>query len=109
MTRASARICSVSAVLRIPARQLNESSCAIRFREFAAVPARRPAALARKQPDLKQLERIFVAILLGMTDPRSALITWTSPATVRPTLPALSSCVTAPCADISDDFHVGVG
>jgi hypothetical protein len=36
--------------------------------EFAAVPARSPAALAREQPDLEALERIFVAIVFGMTN-----------------------------------------
>jgi len=36
--------------------------------EFAAVPARSPAALAREQPDLEELERIFVAIVFGMTN-----------------------------------------
>ena len=35
-------------ILRIAARQFDEASCPIRFREFATVPAGRPAALTGK-------------------------------------------------------------
>ncbi len=55
-------------ILRLSACQLDEASGAIRFGKFAAVPARRPAALARKQPDLEKLKGVFVAIVFGMTD-----------------------------------------
>src|SRR5579863_646222 len=53
-TRVSAyeqRLC----VFWLSARQLNKTSCPIRFRKLAAVPARRRASLPRKQPDLKEL------------------------------------------------------
>jgi hypothetical protein len=55
-------------ILRISACQLDEASGAIRLGEFAAVPRRLPAVVARKQPDLDELEGICVAILLGTTD-----------------------------------------
>src|SRR5258705_296562 len=50
--------------------ELDEASGAIFFGEFAAVPAGLPATMAWKQPDLKQLEGIFVGIMFGMADTR---------------------------------------
>ena len=58
-------------ILRISACQLDEASCPVRFREFAAIPAGHPAALMGKQPDLEELEGVLVAIVLGMTYARS--------------------------------------
>jgi hypothetical protein len=49
-------------VLWISACQLDQASCPIRFREFAAIPAGRPTALTGNQPDLEQLEGVLVPI-----------------------------------------------
>jgi hypothetical protein len=56
-------------ILRISARQHDKGPSAIRFWEAAAVPARRPAALTGKQPDLEELKRVFAVIALQMADP----------------------------------------
>jgi len=96
-------------ILRIPARQLDETSGAIRFGEFAAVPARLPAAVARKQPDLEELEGAFVAIVLGMTDPGSSAhdldVASHGPADIAGAVFMGHRAL----ADIGDDFHVGMG
>ena len=70
-TRASARICNASRVLRVSTRERDQATRPIGFREAAAVPARRSTALTRKQPDLEDFQRIILGIALGMADPRS--------------------------------------
>ena len=43
---------------------------AIGSREPASLPTRRPSALTREQPNLKQPQRSFAAVVLGMADTR---------------------------------------
>jgi len=96
-------------ILRISARQLDKASGAIRFGEFAAVPARRPAAVTRKQPDLEELEGVLVAIVLGMTDSGSGAhdldVASNSPTDIAGAIFVRHRA----SADIGDDFHVSMG
>ena len=95
--------------LRISARQLDKASGAIRLGEFSAVPARLPAAVVRQQPDLEELEKVFVAIVFGMTDSRSSAhdldVAGHGPADIAGAVFVRHGAV----AHIGDDFHVGMG
>ena len=96
-------------ILRIPARQFDQASGAIRFGDFATVPARSPTAMARTQPDLEELEGVFVAIVLGMSDARSGTYDLDI-AGYDPTDVAYAIFVRdGALADVSDDFHVDMG
>jgi len=96
-------------ILRISACQLDEASGTIRFGKFAAVPARLPAAVARKQPDLEELEGVFVAIVLGMTDPGSSTHDLDVAGHGPPDIAGAIFVCHRALADIGDDFHVGMG
>jgi len=93
---------------RIPGCKLDEASGAIRLREFAAVPARRPSALAWKQPELEKLEGAFVAIVFGMTDSGAGAhdldIASNGPTDVAGAIFMRDRAL----PDIGDDFHVRV-
>jgi hypothetical protein len=95
-------------VLRLSACQLNKSPGAIRLGEFAAVPAGLAAVLTRTQPDLKELERIVVSILLGMTDPGPGThdldVTRHGAADIAGAILVRYSAL----ADVGNDFHVGM-
>jgi hypothetical protein len=95
-------------ILRISARQHDKGPSAIRFWEAAAVPARRPAALTGKQPDLEELKRVFAVIALQMADPGAGAhhldVALYCPTDVAG---AIFVCNDA-LADIGDDFHVCV-
>ena len=96
-------------ILWIPARQFDETSRAIRFGKFAAVPARRPTAVAGQQPDLEELEGILVAVVFGMTDSGSGAhdldVASNCPTDVAGTIFVGDRAL----PDIGDDFHVGMG
>jgi hypothetical protein len=95
-------------ILRISACQLDKVSGAIHLGEFATVPARLPAAMARKQPDLEELKEVFVAIVLGMTDSGSSAhnldVASRGPADITGVVFVRHRAL----ADIGYDFHVGV-
>jgi hypothetical protein len=95
--------------LRISACQLDEASGAIRFGEFAAVPARLPTAVARQQPDLEEFEGVFITVVLGMTDSSSRAhdldVAGDGPADIACAV-FVRDCA---LANIGDDFHVRVG
>jgi hypothetical protein len=95
-------------VVRISTCQLDEASGAIPFGEFAAVPPRRPAAVAWKQPDLEDLEGVFAAIVLGMTDSGAGAhdldIAGNGPADVAGAIFMRDR----PLPDVCNDFHVRV-
>src|SRR5882724_610797 len=94
------------AALWISARQLDQAPGAIRLRKLAGVPTGRPAALTRKKPDLEQLEWVFVAVVLGMTDSGSCAhdldVTSHGPTDIAGTVFMRDGAL----ADMGYDFHV---
>src|ERR1700722_8052585 len=95
--------------LRLPACQLDETSRPICFRKLAAVPAGRPAALTGKQPDLEELQRILIAIVLGMPDPGSGTYDLDVARYGAANIADAILMGDRALADIGDDFHVCMG
>ena len=83
-------------VLIEAARERHEAPRAVALRKGLRTPGRRTAPLRRHDPDLENSRRPVLEIVFGVADAGPALITCTSPASVRPSLPRLSLCVMAP-------------
>ena len=74
----------------------DKTAGSVRLGKRLGAPGRLAAAPARLDPDLEERGRHRLAVVLGVADAQPALITCTSPASVRPLLPRLSSWVIAP-------------
>ena len=95
-------------VLGVPTRECDQSSGAIGLREAAIVPARRSAALTRKQPNLEQLEGNLATIALGMTDPRPRANNLNVARYRTADVAGAVLMRDDALPDIGDDFHVGM-
>src|SRR5262249_393536 len=95
-------------VLWVSAREFDKTSGPIRLGEFAGVPTGRTAALARQKPDLEELQRVLLAVMLGMTDAGPGAhdldVAGDGPADVAGTVLVRDGAL----ADISHDLHVRV-